>query len=282
MKFLCFDLGGTSVKYGIWENEAIIKNNSFNTPETWEEMKQSLLKISTEYPDVDGIGISSPGSVDSEEGIIKGISAIPYIHNFKIVAELESLFGKKVTIENDANSAALAELFYGRAKDLNNVAFFIIGSGIGGAISINKQIVKGANLFGGEIGYMLLNEKDTVSHLASPVQVAERFNQISGKELFELSEQGDSAAIEAVEGIYDSLARSMYNVCLLIDPELILIGGGISQRDDLIEPIQNRLNQYLAVNGAGDLSITIDRCHFKQNANLIGAAVNYQNRFCKE
>ena len=279
MKILCFDMGGTSVKYGLWENETITQTNSFPTPSSWQEMKELLKNTADQFKGIDGIGFSSPGSVDSKAGVIKGISAIPYIHNFEIVKELEMLFGKRITIENDAKAAALAELYYGKAKNFQNVVFFIIGSGIGGAISINKQIVKGANLFGGEIGYMLLDQDNTVSQLASPVQVAERFGHLTGKELFELSDQGDKNAREAVEGIYDALARSMYNICLLVDPELILIGGGISQREDLIEPIQEKLNNYLKLNGAKDLKITVDKCEFKQDANLIGAAVNFQNTF---
>lgn len=277
MKLLCFDMGGTAVKYGLWENEQITQTSSFLTPSTWAEMKSQFKAIADLYTDVDGIAMSSPGSVDSLNGIVKGISAIPYIHHFEIVKELEMLFGKRVSIENDANCAALAELYYGVAKDLQNVAFFIIGTGIGGAISINKQIIKGANLFGGEIGYMLSNEHDIVSSVASPVAVAKNNGASSGKELFEWAAQGNEQAIQAIDGLYDALARSMYNVSLLIDPELIVIGGGISQREDLIAPIQVKLNHYLKINGAGDLHVTIDRCHFKQDANLVGAAVNYQN-----
>lgn len=277
MKILCFDMGGTAVKYGVWDDEKITKTGSFKTPTTWDEMKQQMRQVATKFADVEGVGISSPGSVDSKLGVIRGISAIPYIHNFEIVKELTELFNKQVTIENDANSAALAELYYGRAKDLNNVVFYIIGSGIGGAVSISKQLVKGANLFGGEIGYMLMDGKKTLSQIASPVEIAKRYHFESGKELFDLAAKGNEQAKVGAEEVYDTLARSMYNVALMLDPELILIGGGISQRDDFVSPIQVKLDHYLKANGAGDLKIKIDRCEFLQNANLIGAAVNYQN-----
>ncbi|MBF6977982.1 ROK family protein [Aerococcaceae bacterium zg-BR22] len=281
LRILCFDFGGTSVKYGVWNGKELEGINLFSTPSSWPQMKKKLKGIFDKFDNINGIGISAPGSVDSKNGVIRGISAIPYIHNFEIIKELEQLFNRKVLIENDANSAALAELYYGGASKLSNVAFFIIGSGIGGAISIDRKVIKGANLFGGEIGYMLLNENDTVSKLASPVQVAHRFAGLSGIQLFELASNGNSEAQKAVEGIIDALARSMYNVCLLLDPEKILIGGAISQRDDFILPIQNKLEYYLEKMGAGDLSIKIEKCHFKESANLVGAAVNYENSFGK-
>lgn len=105
MNLVVFDIGGTSVKYGHYQDSAIDKKGAFATPKTWEEMKANLYRVFTELSDADakGVAISSPGAVDTEEGVIKGFSAIPYIHHFKIIDELEAMFGLPVTIENDAN-----------------------------------------------------------------------------------------------------------------------------------------------------------------------------------
>lgn len=80
MKILCFDMGGTAVKYGVWDDEKITKTGSFKTPTTWDEMKQQMRQVATKFADVEGVGISSPGSVDSKLGVIRGISAIPYMN----------------------------------------------------------------------------------------------------------------------------------------------------------------------------------------------------------
>lgn len=80
---------------------------------------------------IEGVAISSPGAVNKKTGIIGGSSAIPYIHNFKIVDELEKRFGLPVSIENDANSVALGELAEGSDKGCDSMAFFVIGTGIG-------------------------------------------------------------------------------------------------------------------------------------------------------
>lgn len=129
MNLVVFDIGGTSVKYGRYQDSAIDKKGSFPTPKTWEEMKENLHRVFTELSDADtkGVAISSPGAVDTEEGVIKGFSAIPYIHNFKIIDELEAMFGLPVTIENDANCAGLAESQFGIGKDSKNQFISFLG-----------------------------------------------------------------------------------------------------------------------------------------------------------
>ena len=191
MNLVVFDIGGTSVKYGLYQDDSIEKKSSFATPKTWDEMKENLYQVFKELSDADtkGVAISSPGAVDTEEGVIKGLSAIPYIHRFKIVDELEALFGLPVAIENDANCAGLAESKFGIGQDSKNALYFIIGSGIGE----NGQLYKGSSLFGGEFGYMIIENGKTLSTLASPVQVADRYakahglTDFSGKDLFDLA-----------------------------------------------------------------------------------------------
>ena len=82
MNLVVFDIGGTSVKYGLYQDGSIEKKSSFATPKTWDEMKENLYQVFKELSDADtkGVAISSPGAVDTEEGVIKGLSAIPYIH----------------------------------------------------------------------------------------------------------------------------------------------------------------------------------------------------------
>lgn len=94
MKYFVFDWGGTSVKYALWDGDTLSDRGSFKTPSTWEQLKNEMLERVKPYQNtVQGIAISSPGSVDIKQGIIGGLSAIDYIHNFKIVEEMESLFG---------------------------------------------------------------------------------------------------------------------------------------------------------------------------------------------
>ena len=119
-------------------------------------MKTEFLKVLEKHKIlglVDGVAISAPGAVDDKKGIIGGCSAVPYIHDFFIQKELETLFELPVSLENDVNCAALAEVFKGAAKDVDHALFIVIGTGIGGAIIQNRKLHKGRNLFGGEFGF---------------------------------------------------------------------------------------------------------------------------------
>ena len=97
-QLLLFDIGGSSVKRGIWNGETLIQLDKMKTPGTWEEMKTLFLETLEGLPDPSfaGVAISSPGAVDAEKGIINGISAVPYIHGFPIKKELETLFNLPV------------------------------------------------------------------------------------------------------------------------------------------------------------------------------------------
>lgn len=289
MAILTIDIGGTAVKYAVYEDDELHRKSSFKTPETWEQMTAQLLSLKEEFSKdfpLQGVAISSPGAVDSENGIVKGLSAVPYIHHFKILEALESLLGLPVSIENDANCAALAELTFGVAKDVKDALFFIIGSGVGGAVVLDRQLRKGPDLFAGEFGLMRLTSKDTLSETVSPVQVAKRYAQkhglgesFSGKDLFDLAEQGDASANEAVNQFYDDLARGIFNTLVVLNPELVAIGGAVSAGKNLREALIQRIQQIQKETGASDLSFELEICHFRSDANLLGAVSKFMSTF---
>ena len=287
MTLLVIDIGGSAIKYGLYNEGSLSDKGSIETPETWEEMQEQLLKIKDSFSDkhVQGVAISAPGAVDTQVGIIKGASAVPYIHHFDIVTELEILFSLPVSIENDASCAALAESSLGVAKDVSSALFFIIGSGVGGAVVLDNQLVKGPNLFGGEFGYMFINDHTTLSEAVSPVTAAKRFSktyldnqEISGKELFELALTDNLEAQKAVDDIYDALALGIFNTLVVLNPEMVAIGGAMSKEKDLIEQVSRRIDVLLDKTNANDLQYQLKICQFQNDANLLGAAVHFLNQ----
>lgn len=279
MSIAAFDIGGTSVKYGIWNNNLLENKGSFPTPPTWLEMKKNIKIIFDGFLKegaITGAGFSFPGSVSPEEGIIFGISAVPYIHHFPIQSELEKELGVPVRIENDANCAALAELWQGVATEANNVLFVVAGTGVGGSVVVNREIIRGANLFGGEFGCMLLDKNTILSRVGTVVHAAERYSErvgekIDGKELFQRTEQGDSIAKEEVETFLDSLSQGIHNLLVCFNPELLILGGAISKREDVVEQLTERVQAFLELSGAVDIDVNLVACHFHNDANLIGA-----------
>lgn len=289
MAILAFDIGGSAVKYGVWSEESLHSQAQFKTPKTWDEMKTRLLSVKKEMDknyEINGLAFSSPGAVNQKERKIDGLSAVPYIHHFPIYDELEALFSLPITIENDANSAALAEVWKGAAKDNQNVLFVVIGTGVGGSVIVNRQVQHGAHLFGGEFGLMLLDGSQTFSELATPVQMAWKYadrkniprDSIDGKKVFELADQGDLIAIEEVNDFYYYLAIGLYNLTYSFDPEKIIIGGGLSNKSGLIERLNEEFEAIFERVNHDTFRPIVELCHYRNDANLIGAVFNFQQK----
>lgn len=298
-KYIVFDIGGSSVKHAIIteDGEFIAKGSYKSERENFELFKASMIeeieKAKKNY-NVEGVAISAPGGVDSDTGIIGGASALPCIHgpNFKKIFGED--LGLNLEIENDANCAALGEVWKGAAKDNNDVLFVVCGTGIGGAIIKDKKIHKGNNLHGGEFGYSILKYDGNDerfkfkmwSHVGSTgaliKDVAKRKgiseDDINGKVIFELAEKGDKDCIEAIDNFYFYNAIGIFNLQYIYDPEKILIGGAISNREEFIDKINEKLDVIIKDVEYARIRPTIERCKFKNDANLLGALFNYIQR----
>ncbi|TGD23554.1 ROK family protein [Companilactobacillus suantsaicola] len=286
------DIGGTSIKLAVMQGQELKKLPSIPTPKTLEEFYSELTKnvtaMKSEY-EITGVGISSPGAVNKKTGVVEGASAIPYIHNFEIQQALSKKFGLPVSMENDANCAALAELSSGAGKDVSSLLFLIIGTGVGGSVIINHQIWHGAHLFGGEFGFTLVDDKSTLSNLATSVGVAERYNENSkpktnytGKEVFDLADNGDLRAQKEVQTMYYSLAKGIYNLQYSFDPELIVLGGAVSNNPHLIPEVNKEIEKIRKVVKIASIKPQIVPCQYTDEANLRGAYVDFYQTYPEE
>jgi len=288
MAIVVFDWGGTAIKHGVWENGALVKTNAIKTPASWPAMKTLLLTLFQQYQQdftPEGVSISAPGNVDPDAGIIGGLSAIPYIHRFAIVDELTSLFGLPVHIENDANAAGIAEATLGAGKGKPRVLFVIVGSGIGGAIVENTRLQRGSHKYAGEFGLMTLDGENTFSELGTAVAMAKRYNQkvsaavaFSGAEVFALAQQGDNIAQQEVDRFYHWMATGLLNLQVCYDPDVIIIGGGISANKAIFEGIRQHLHVRVREKNLQEFMPDIGLCQYGSDANLVGAAVNFEQR----
>ena len=279
------DIGGTSIKLAVMRNQKLEKLPSIPTPKTLDEfysaLNENVAKMKSEYQ-IKGVGISSPGAVNKKTGVVEGASAIPYIHNFKIQQALSDKFGLPVSMENDANCAALAELDSGAGKGVSSLLFLIIGTGVGGSVIVNHQIWHGAHLFGGEFGYTLVDDKNILSNLATSVGVAKRYNEssqpktnYSGKEVFNLADQGDVRAQKEVQTMYSSLAKGIYNLQYSFDPELIVLGGAVSNNPHLIPEVNKEIEKIRQIVKIASVKPKIVPCEYTDEANLRGSYVDF-------
>ena len=152
--YLVFDIGGSSTKYALIENEKIIMKDSEKSLPTMKEflkfLEETIESFLKDY-DIEAIGFSSPGTVDSKSLKVGGLSALNYLAEENFASLIEDRYSIPVAIENDANCAALGEIYYKKPKE-NLLAFVIIGSGIGGALVKDSKIIRGLSLESGEFG----------------------------------------------------------------------------------------------------------------------------------
>ena len=290
MNYLAFDVGGSSVKYAVIDEKGTFaKRGSFVTPKDKESFFANLVDVKSRMADsceLAGVGFSMPGAVDDESGVIGGSSALPYIHDFPIRQQLEQCLGLPAAMENDANCAALGEVWTGAGRDYEDVAFFVIGSGVGGALVHRKEIIHGAHLHGGEFGYMYVSEmRNILSEGGCPGGLKRRMakersvspDEFDGRRVYELRDAGDETAARLIEDMYEFLARAIYDIQYIFDPEAFLLGGAISSRSDLIPGIESHLDRIMKEAAVARICPKILPCRHGNDANLLGAVCHFRS-----
>ncbi|MGT2716402.1 ROK family protein [Streptococcus respiraculi] len=282
MVIACIDIGGTSVKFAKMTKEgAVLEKETCPTPENLEDLLAFLQSCLSKAP-YEGIAFSVPGAVNRETGIIEGISAIPYIHGFSWYDKL-AIYGIPVTLENDANCVGLSELL--SHPHLQNLACVVIGTGIGGAIIINGKLHRGRHNLGGEFGYMTLRKPDQHLHnwstLASTGKLVRTVREktgddtYDGRRIFQEADQGNLICRDSIEQMYHYLALGILNIQYSLDPDIISIGGSISQNDIFIAGLQKKIEKLVHQYPEYSIVPSIAACHYQEDANLYGALVNW-------
>lgn len=285
MSYVCFDVGGTAVKHAlITESGKILQQNNFPTVHTnKEDFIQSLLLVIKEYEKeqiIDGIGLSFPGIVDPETGYLFTAGALYSLYGENIKAALHEKTGYLITVENDANCALLAEKLNGKATADKDVLLVTVGTGIGGALMVQEQVVHGYQFKAGEFGMMRIDfgqQPHTTLHELASTSALIRFYKEAKKILPEtvvdarqiFIEMDRDPVINAVVSRWiDYLAIGIFNMVVFMNPEKVLIGGGVSANPKLIPLIQTALakNPHWM-----DFEVPIDSCQHQNNAGLFGA-----------
>lgn len=279
--YLVFDIGGSSNKYALIEKDKIVEKFSSKQEKNMEDLLkffEDKINFFAKSHKIDGIGFSSPGTVDSSTGNIYGKSAVEFITEYNFAMEIKNKFNLPVAIENDANCAALAEIFYGKV-DKNYLAFLIIGSGIGGSITKNGKIMKGKSLEAGEFGYMLLKNEDgnfdNFSKLATLPNIRRKMIKKYGIDestylIFDKYMQKKEPYITEVDQMFTYLAMGIYNIFYTVNPEKIYLGGAISSDERFVREIKNKLNTGVF----RSIDIDISPVSFFNDNNLYGAYAN--------
>ena len=286
--YVVFDIGGSGIKIAIMSKDGEIKEKSnISVPATYEEMLNAFCTYIDDKKnsyELKGVAISAPGAVNHETGFIGGISAISYIHTpTNIPLDIYKRTGLFASIENDANCAGLGEVSFGKHQN-PSMAFVVCGSGIGGAIVRDGKIFVGKNNLGGEFGYMLVAKVDDFYKPLSSLgavgalvhSIKEKTGEkLNGKGIFERAEQGLEPYHTEVETMFEYLAIGLFNIQHICDPDIIVLGGAISVREDFIPRIQAKFEMMQQGNLMVGALPELKTCTFHNDTNLYGALANH-------
>lgn len=290
--YLVFDIGGTFLKYAIMDKDGniISKDKTPSKKEGINEFLDQLQSIYEENKEVEGIALSVPGQVDIQKGIIYNGGALTFLHECHINDELSKRCDNKpVAVENDGKCAGLAESAIGAAKDVNDAVVLVFGTGVGGAIIKDKHVHHGSRMIAGELSFLMTDACTSPDHIrmwaqngGSAVGLSMKLDHLkgqpkgtyNGEKLFELASQGDKEANEVLEEFYFGVAKKIYDLQYIMDPDVFCIGGGISEQPAVVEGI----NHYVDLINENSFQITkpkVVRCKYNNDSNLIGALFNF-------
>ena len=267
---ISIDIGGSSVKTALWNNGNITKKESFVSPKNWDDMLNELIKTINNYKKentINGLAFSVPGIPNYNTGKIHGASSLKYIHSPEFLKIFKEKFKIPVSFENDANCACIAEINHSSLKNVDNMIFVVIGTGIGGTVVYNRKIQKGSNSFAGEFGMMLVDGKNEWAILGSAVHMA--------RKVFKLAKENDNICKKAVDELFHYLALGIYNLQYIIDPEVVILGGGITGKEDLVECINTEMDKIMNYGQQSPLYPDIRKAVYGNDANLIGAGYHF-------
>ena len=297
MYYICIDIGGTSIKYGVLsEKGEIFIDGTVSTKVTEKEnfilsdVKKLIRNILDEYRnyEIKGICVSTAGVVNPEKGEIAYAGpTIPKYTGTKIKEELEKEFSISCEVENDVNCAGLGEYWKGAGKGSKSMVCLTIGTGIGGSVILDGKLLNGIGYTAGEIGYMDVNG-NYIQNIASSRYLVEKVQKekveregitdtITGVDIFELAKRGDEICIAGIDEIISNLAVGVRNIIYLLNPEVIVIGGGITaQKEYLEEKIRNEVNDGMI----SDMfrKTRIELAQQGNQAGLLGALYNFLNK----
>ncbi len=282
--YVAIDIGGTDIKYGLVDEEGNIQESFSTQTQAWlggPHVARKAVDIAVTYmrkEDISGVGISTAGMVDIEEGkIFYSGPQIPDYAGVKLKALLEEACGVPCEVENDVNCAGLAESIAGAGKGMDSVVCLTIGTGIGGCYVEKGQVLHGSLGSAMEVGYLKIRGED-FQDLASTTAMTEWVarekgeskEEWSGRNIFKAAKAGDAVCISGIDRMCDVLGEGIANLCYVLNPSAVILGGGVMQQKEYLEPrLQAAMEKYLLPSIAERTKLSV--AWFGNEAGMLGA-----------
>lgn len=288
-KYLCIDVGGTAIKFGLYDSEGKLLQEipsvaSLNADGSSKIVTSVLEKITAlqENTKLTGICICTAGVVDPDTGcVVYAGYTIPNYTNTQWKIIIEQHTGVPCEVENDVNAACLGEMWQGELQHVQSGVCLTVGTGIGGAVLLNGEIYHGTGFTAGEVGYMRtagMKFQDAASTTALLRRLKERGCKAeTGHEVFALAKAGDPLCLEEINRMVDYLTEGIMTILYVLNPQKLVLGGGIMAQKELLEPKINKMLQAKA-ESATFLTTEIVFAKLKNNAGMMGALYNFKKR----
>lgn len=285
MKILVFDIGGTEIKYALCDENFNLtdkKSVPTNAYEGGKRLIERVVEIAGTYSGIDRIGISTAGQVDSEKGmIVFATDSIPGYTGVQIKRIVEAEIGVPCAVENDVNSAALGEAYFGAAKGEDNFLCLTYGTGIGGAIFLEGKLFKGNGCSAGEFGHFVTHaggksctcggcgcyEAYASSGALVRAVKAKTGKDLNGREIF--AEFDNPEIRTVIDEWIDEIVVGLKGLVYIFNPSLIVAGGGIMNEKYITDEINVRLAAELMPSFR---CAKVVKAQAGNDANLLGAA----------
>ncbi len=294
------DFGGTSIKISVVFQSHIIDHSPPIATQDFDgheelihEMLRAIADLCIRHPKIAAIGVGMPGFVDFESGLVYQLTNVRDWTAVPLKSLLQQRTGLPVTVDNDANCMAIAEWKCGAGRGFKHVVFMTIGTGVGGAIIANGQMIRGAYHGAGEIGQTSIDYQGRRGHYGNlgaledyignreisaraheayaAAGIAKSLEECSPAALANAAHRGDQIAIAQWEEAGKMLATAAMNCCWLLNPQAIVIGGGVAKAGELLlKPLKDHLFSQLS--GPFKDHLLIIPASFGNEAGIIGAA----------
>ncbi|EUJ30741.1 transcriptional regulator [Listeria floridensis FSL S10-1187] len=270
-------------------------SKKIKTPQTLNAFQEELVRIYlNQIDEIAGVAVSMPGVIDEASGFALHGGSLRFIRSQSVLELYRSFFGVPVAVQNDAKAALAGEMFCGNLKTEQSAAMIVLGTGVGGAVMIGRKILSGFHHSAGELSLIktstdletpdFLAVKNGIEALLRPFAAAKQIslNETSGEAFFEAIQNDDPDASTILQNFTDALAAQIWNIQAILDPEKIVIGGGISSQSVLLDYIQRSLNKLTTpLKPLEELLETVQPnvtlSSLGNNANLLGAYHHYLN-----
>ncbi|GAA5482308.1 ROK family protein [Haloferula sargassicola] len=294
------DFGGTSVKFGVIRGAEVIDQappiatQDFDGPAPLlDAMVRYIEDLRARHAGIAAVGVGMPGFVDFEQGVVRNLTNVAGWQEFPLKARLSERTGLPVVVDNDANCMAYAEWKLGAGRGLQHLIAITLGTGVGGGLVVNNRMVRGARFGAGEVGQMSLDWKglrgtygnfgaleeyignQQITQAATEAYHAAGTHRspddLTPAALSRAAHQGDATALAIWKTVAEQLANVLMDCCWLLNPEALIIGGGVAKAGPLLfDPLRESLHAQLSAPFKEALQLL--PAHFGNEAGMIGAA----------